>query len=90
MGRSFGNLLLAWRICPETSATRVARMAGLLVTARRWRTLALAYTAAQGMAKLYSHLPIVAIGWLFGSSAAGLYAWAIYLRTLRAGRNGGR
>ena len=42
----------------------------------RWRTLALAYTAAQGMAKLYSHLPIVAIGWLFGSSAAGLYARA--------------
>jgi O-antigen/teichoic acid export membrane protein len=28
------------------------------------------------MAKLYSHLPIIAIGWLFGSSAAGLYAWA--------------
>jgi O-antigen/teichoic acid export membrane protein len=44
--------------------------------ARRWRRLALTYAAGQGVARCYSRLPVLAISWLFGPAAAGLYAWA--------------
>ncbi|MGH6887032.1 MAG: lipopolysaccharide biosynthesis protein, partial [Geminicoccales bacterium] len=30
----------------------------------------------QGVARCYGRLPVLAISWLFGPSAAGLYAWA--------------
>jgi O-antigen/teichoic acid export membrane protein len=77
LGEGFGNLLLAWRICHRDQAlfARVGRRR-LLAGARRWRHLALWYTAGQGIAQCYGRLPVIAIGWLFGPSAAGLYAWA--------------
>jgi O-antigen/teichoic acid export membrane protein len=77
LGEGFGNLLLASRVRRRDKAlfawpgwTRIFAMA------RRWRRLALTYAAGQGVATCYARLPILAISWLFGPSAAGLYAWA--------------
>jgi O-antigen/teichoic acid export membrane protein len=77
LGEGLGNVLLAWRI-RRRDQTLLAwpGWRRLLATARRWRALALSYTAGQGIAQCYGRLPVLAIGWLFGPSAAGLYAWA--------------
>jgi len=73
----FGNLLLVWRMYRRDSALFAwPGWLRLLATARRWRSLALPYLAGQVMAKGYQSLPVLAIGWLFGPAAAGLFAWA--------------
>ena len=73
----FGNLLLVYRIRDRDKA--VFAWPGwrrLLAAGRRWRALALSLTFAQGLAKCYSNLPVLAIGGMFGPAAAGYYALA--------------
>jgi O-antigen/teichoic acid export membrane protein len=77
LGEGFGNLLLASRARRRDRALFAwPGWTRLLAMARRWRRLALTYAAGQGVARCYSRLPVLAISWLFGPSAAGLYAWA--------------
>jgi O-antigen/teichoic acid export membrane protein len=77
VGEGFGNVLLALRIYHRDQALFAwPGWPRLIAVARRWRPLALWYTAGQGIAACYGRLPVLAIGWLFGPSAAGLYAWA--------------
>jgi O-antigen/teichoic acid export membrane protein len=73
----FGNLLLVYRIRDRDQA--VFAWPGwrrLLAAGRRWRALALSLTSAQGIAKCYSNLPVLAVAGLFGPAAAGYYALA--------------
>jgi O-antigen/teichoic acid export membrane protein len=77
LGEGFGNLLLASRALRRDKALFAwPGWHRLLAMARRWRRLALTYAAGQGIARCYGRLPVLAISWLFGPSAAGLYAWA--------------
>jgi O-antigen/teichoic acid export membrane protein len=77
LGEGFGNLLLASRVRRRDKALFAwPGRARLFAMARRWRRLALTYAAGKGVAMCYSRLPILAISWLFGPSAAGVYAWA--------------
>ncbi len=77
LGEATGNLLLAWRIY-RTDRHLLAwpGLRRLRLSAERWRGLALPLAVGDGIAMGYARLPVLAIGWLFGPTAAGLYAWA--------------
>ncbi len=77
IGETVGNLLLAFRVLQRDRD--VLFWPGgrrFLAMARRWRRFALMLVPSQGVAMCYGHLPVVAIGFLFGATAAGHYAWA--------------
>jgi O-antigen/teichoic acid export membrane protein len=77
LGEGLGNLFLLSRIRRRDRALLAwPGWRRLVSTARRWRALVLSLTAAEGIAQGYSRLPVLAINWLFGPAAAGLYAWA--------------
>jgi O-antigen/teichoic acid export membrane protein len=77
MGEGFGNMLLAWSMRRRDRALLAwPGWLRLLATARRWRGPALSLTATRAVAVCNDRLPLLAIGWLFGASAAGTYAWA--------------
>lgn len=77
LGEAMGNLLLVWRIRRrDRGVFSWPGLRRLLAQARHWRSLVLPLVGAQGIAKLYSSLPILAINALFGPAAAGYYAWA--------------
>jgi O-antigen/teichoic acid export membrane protein len=76
-GEGVGNLLLAWRIWQRDRALLAwPGPRRLLAMAKRWRGLALPLALGDGIAMAYARLPVLAIGWLFGPAAVGLYAWA--------------
>jgi O-antigen/teichoic acid export membrane protein len=77
VGEGVGNLLLVSRIYyRDRGIVAWPGWPRLLATARRWRRLALSLAAGRAIAKCYDNLPVLAINWLFGPAAAGLYAWA--------------
>jgi O-antigen/teichoic acid export membrane protein len=76
-GEGLGNLFLVSRILRRDRALLAwPGRQRLIAAARRRRALVLSLTAAQGIAQCYGRLPVLAINWLFGPAAAGLYAWA--------------
>lgn len=77
IGETLGNLFLAYQVFKRDRRLMVwPGWRRLLALARRWRHFALTLVPSQGIAMCYGHLPVVAISWLFGPVAAGLYAWA--------------
>ncbi|MGH6948713.1 MAG: lipopolysaccharide biosynthesis protein [Kiloniellales bacterium] len=77
LGEGVGNLLLVSRIFyRDRGIVAWPGWPRVLATARRWRHLALSLAAGSGVARCYDNLPVLAINWLFGPAAAGLYAWA--------------
>jgi O-antigen/teichoic acid export membrane protein len=77
LAETLGNLFLVSRILRRDRALLARpRWKRLIATARRWRALVVSLTAAQGIGQCYGQLPVLAINWLFGAAAAGLYGWA--------------
>lgn len=77
IGEMVGNLLLVYRIGRrDRSLLFWPGWRRIWIAALRWRHLALSLTASQGIGRCFGHVPVLAIGWLFGPAAAGLYAWA--------------
>lgn len=77
LGEGLGNATLARAIRRRDRGLFPPwRRRALLPPARRYGRLTLAYTASEGVAAAYDKLPILAVGWLYGAGAAGLFAWA--------------
>jgi O-antigen/teichoic acid export membrane protein len=76
LGEGLGNPALA-RAVRRRDAGLFRPVRRLLVTlARRYGQLTLAYTASAGVTTACDGLQVLAVGWLYGASAAGFLSWA--------------